>query len=170
MLWMLPYHVLADSTIEALGDRNVPDILPILGVLRGHDGLRGRNLGYVSDDLEMHGVSLRMTYINWAAVGNQNLVGAVYNGGLPLRATALVQVVKVTLRDVGLVVTAEHTHFEVGDLLVIGRSLGTRRLEIAEVLVDDIVGIDVLGDIGSCLLVGDKLLRRSEIDTVLGPC
>lgn len=74
--------------------------------------------------------------------------------------------VKVTLGDVGLVVTAEHTNFELGDL-VLRRSLCARRLKVGKILIDDVVGVDVLGDIGSRLLVRDKLLRRSEIDTIL---
>lgn len=78
--------------------------------------------------------------------------------------------VEVTFRDVGLVFAAEHTHFKVGDLLVIGRGLSTRRLKVGKVLVNNIIGIDVLGDVTSCLLVGDEFLRRSEIDTVLETC
>lgn len=111
-----------------------------------------------------------MTYIDRTVTGDQHLVSAVHSGGLPLRATAFIQVVKVTLRNIGLVVAAEHTHFEVGDLLMVGRGLGTRRLKVVEVLVNDIIGIDVFGDIRSCLLMGNELLRRSKIDTVLETC
>lgn len=73
---------------------------------------------------------------------------------------------KVSLGHLGLVLAAEHADFEILDLAV-GRGFGTGGLEVVKVLVDDVIGIDMTGDLLASLLIRDELCGRSEIDSVL---
>lgn len=73
---------------------------------------------------------------------------------------------KVPFGNSRLVGTAEHTNLKVLDQ-TIGRGLGTRFLKGVEVLVDDLIGIDVLGDVLSGLFVGNELLRAGQVNAVL---
>lgn len=63
----------------------------------------------------------------------------------------------------GDVFAAEHAHLEI--LVLAGGEGCAAGLEVGEVLVDDFLGANVLGDIKAVALVGDKLGGRSKIDT-----
>jgi len=96
----------------------------------------------------------------------QSRVTLPFTSNLALLSSALVQVLKVALGYLGLVTAAEYTDLEVSNL-GIGRRLSACRLESSQVLVNDLIGVDVLSNILPRLLVGNELLRACEIDTIL---
>jgi len=88
---------------------------------------------------------------------------------LPTLATASIQMFKVALRNRRAVLSAEYARLEVCDLRT-RRRLSTRRFQGIKVLVNDIVGINVLGNVLSRLLVRNELLRTRKIDAILSSC
>lgn len=73
---------------------------------------------------------------------------------------------KVTLGHGSDVLAAEHANLEV--LVLAGRQLRAAGLEIVQVLVDNLLGADVLGDGEAVALVGDELRGRGQVDTAGG--
>lgn len=76
------------------------------------------------------------------------------------------EVLEVAVRDHGLVAAVEDTNLETVDLRVTLNSIKTSVLEIFERLVDELISANGLGDLLSRLVVGDKLGRVGQIDTV----
>lgn len=70
---------------------------------------------------------------------------------------------EVSIRYGGDVLAAEHAHLEI--LVLAGGEGCAAVLEVGEVLVDDLFGANVLGDVEAVALVGHEFGRRGEIDT-----
>ncbi len=80
-------------------------------------------------------------------------------------APDLVEVLEVSGRNLGDVSAAEHADLELGSPCPVGGELGTRVDEVAEILEDDLVGADELGDVEAIALVRDQFLRRRQVDS-----
>lgn len=85
---------------------------------------------------------------------------------LGLFAPHLVQVVEIAIRNWGLVLAAEDTHFKVLDLVLRGR-FRARGFQVLQILIDDVVCLDGPRNIMPCLLMRDELLWAGQVDTVL---
>lgn len=88
---------------------------------------------------------------------------------LPALATTRIQMLKVALGNRRAVLSTEHTHLKVCDLGT-RRRLSTRRFQRIKILVDDIVGVDMLGNIPPRLLVRNQLLRTRKVNAILVTC
>lgn len=73
--------------------------------------------------------------------------------------------VEIPFWYLGLICAAENAHFELGNLST--RGFGASRLQVVEVLVDELVGTDVLGNLLYRFFVRNKLLRRGKINAIL---
>lgn len=85
---------------------------------------------------------------------------------LPALAAASVQMLKVALRNGRAVLPAEDANLEICNLGA-RRRLGACRLQRIEVLVDDVVGVDMPGNIFPRLLVCNELLGAGKVDAIL---
>lgn len=104
---------------------------------------------------------MRSRDVDGARVGDKSLLEDTLGdvlavGVLPLLSLALesLEVLKVALGDVGSVLSAEDADFEPVDLAVALGGVLACVLEIFEVLVDYVVGGDVLGDLLAGAFVG----------------
>lgn len=97
-----------------------------------------------------------------------SLFGLVKSLDLAALTADCLQVVEVALADGCDIAAAEDTDFEVPRLLlaILAGNFGTRALEIVQGLEDDALGTDVASDSCCVAVVGDKLVRRGQIDTV----
>lgn len=80
--------------------------------------------------------------------------------------TQLVEVLKVALGHRGDVLAAEHADFEV--LVRTGRKFCAAGLEVAQILVDDLISAYMPGDVEAVALVGNQLARGGEVDAAVG--
>lgn len=100
-----------------------------------------------------------------ATAGGQRRVPGGGRGGAGLAAEG-VEVLKVALGHLGDVLAAEDADLEV--LRGARRQLGAAGLEVREVLVDDLLGADVPGNVEAVAFVGDELAGGGEVDTAGG--
>ena len=84
-------------------------------------------------------------------------VGPFRPRGLLLAVPQLGEVLEVALRHLGLVLAAEDADLEVLDRALALGGFDARVFQVLEVLEDDIVGTDDLGDLLPRLVVGDEL-------------
>lgn len=122
--------------------KNVPDILSIS---RRPQGLQRRRTAATIED--------------GTATGD---LGRSTTSGRGALAPQLVEVLEITLRNRGDVLSAEDTDLE---LLVLARGqLRAAVLEVVEILVDDRFSTNVLGNVETVALVGDELTWGGKID------
>ena len=97
-----------------------------------------------------------------------SLASRLHHLQLPALTAHFFKMLKVAFRDGSDVAAAENAHFEPLGFrqAVFLREFGARRLEVIEGLVDDGVCADVLGYGFVVAVVGDQLLRGSEVDAV----
>lgn len=99
-----------------------------------------------------------------ATTGGQRRVSGGGRGGAGLAAEG-VEVLEVALGYLGDVLAAEDADLEV--LCGAGGQLGAAGLEVGEVLVDDLVGADVPGNIEAVALVGNEFAGGGEVDAAM---
>lgn len=141
-------NTLSSETQErSSGKKNSPDVLPISRRPQRRQRRRAIRLGVA----EHRGPAAR---------------GLRRRGRRGARLAAqLVEVLEVALGHGGDVLPAEDAHLEV--LARARRELGAAGLEVVQVLVDDLVGADVPGDVEAVAAVGDELAWGGEVDTAV---
>jgi len=137
---------------------SIPDVFAVLGAAKSHFR------HWLGSDFEIE----RSSGENGTTVASEGRLSILSRRrAFPLGPAEVVEVLKVPFGNRRLVGTAEYANLKVLDQTV-GRGLGTRFLKGVEVLVDDLVGVDVLCNVFSGLFVGNELLRAGQVNAVLG--
>lgn len=137
---------------------NIPNIFPI----RRHPWRLRRSISIHCIGGTIHQPIL--AFRRSSAVGHLGRVARRRSRAACLAAER-VEVLKVPLRHRGDVLAAKDTHFKV--LRLAGGELGAARFEVVEVLVDDFVGANVLGNVETVPLVGNEFAGGGKVDTAV---
>ena len=136
---------------------SIPDVHAVLGAANRHLCHR------LPSDLQVG----RGSSEDWAAVACHCRLPVLGGRGFfPLGPAEVVEMLKVPLGNRSFVGAAEYANLKVLDQTV-GGSFSAGFLKSVEVLVDDLVGVDVLRDVLPRLFVRNEFLWASEINAVL---